>query len=474
MMRQLSWKSSAKGEITVFLSLTFMLMLSFILAMLDGAMLQTAKGDVRLTVDLAIFSAFGEYQLELLEEYGIFALEGSYEGGTFDERNLIGRMAYFGAAGIEQEIEGIQLLTDNNGQAFREQVLYYMEEKYGISYAVDFLGLERVWGQQELEGEQAFKEEEGVLAELSKMLEDEEVEMPLEGNPITHIAKVREQSVLSLVMPRENPLSTLSISLDNHASRRTLRTGRGEFPSRENISGIEQRLLYQEYVIEKFDHATSKLEDESEHSEGSTERNQRNLAYEVEYILEGQGSDIQNLERVVAKILLIRMGLNLAHLLTDRDKKQQVRALAIKLSAKAPLLKPVIEAALIIAWAFGESIMDIRTLMKGDKVAILKTKDNWQLSLANLEKLGTPGDRSSGRNDDKGMSYEDFLRVFLFASNSNRITMRTIDRVEQNMQVELEKDFFKVDNCISKVRVNNRATIRSDITYDFPLYFSYL
>ena len=448
-------------------------MLSFILAMLDGAMLQTAKGNARLAADLAIFSAFGEFQLELLEEYGIFALEGSYERGSFDERNLIDRMAYFGAVGIEQEIKGIQLLTDNNGQAFREQVLYYMEEKYGISYAVDFLGLEREWGQQEMEGEQAFKEEEGILAELATLLEDEEVEMPLEGNPITHIAKVREQSVLSLVMPRENPLSTLSISLDNHASKRTLRTGRGEFPSRENISGIEQRLLYQEYVVEKFDHATSKLGDE-EDREVSTQGNQRNLAYEIEYILEGQESDIQNLERIVAKILLIRMGLNLTHLLTDREKKQQVRSLAIKLSAKAPVLKPVIELALIIAWAFGESIMDIRTLMEGNKVAILKTRDNWQLSLANLEKLGTPGDRSSGRNDDKGMSYEDFLRVFLFASNSKRITMRTIDRVEQNMLVEMEKDFFKVDNCISKVRVSNRATIRSDITYDFPLYFSYL
>ena len=472
MIRQLSWKSLARGEITVFLSLTFVLMLSFILAMLDGAMLQTAKGNARLAADLAIFSAFGEYQLELLEEYGIFALEGSYERGSFDERNLIHRMAYFGAAGIEQEIEGLQLLTDNHGQAFREQVLYYMEEKYGISYGVDFFGLEREWGQLEIEGEQAFKEEEGVLAELSTMLEDEEIEMPLEGNPITHIAKVREQSVLSLVMPRENPLSTLSVSLDNHASKRTLRTGRGEFPSRENISGIEQRLLYREYVIEKFDHATSKLDEED--WEVSTQENQRNLAYEIEYILEGQGSDIQNLERVVAKILLIRMGLNLTHLLTDREKMRQVRSLALKLSAKAPMLKPIIEIALIAAWAFGESIMDIRTLMKGDKVPILKTKDNWQLSLANLEKLGTPEDRLAGRNDDKGMSYEDFLRVFLFTSNSNRITMRTIDRVEQNMQVELEKDFFRVDNCISKVRVSNRATIRSDITYDFPLYFSYL
>jgi hypothetical protein len=473
MIRGLSFKPQVKGEVTVFLSLIFVLMLSFILAMLDGVLLQTAKGDYRLAADLAIFSAFGEYQLELLEEYGIFALEGSYEGGDYDERNLLGRMAYFGAAGIEQNIESIQLLTDNNGQAFREQVLYYMEEKFGISYVVDILGLEREWNQQEIDGEQAFKDEEGILSDLAGMLEDEEVAMPMEDNPIAHVAGLREQSLLSLVMPEENPLSTLGISTENHASKRTLRTGRGEFPSRENTSGVEQRLLYQEYLLGKFDYATSKLDDEDEES---SSEHQRNLAYEIEYILEGQGSDIQNLERVVAKILLIRMGTNLVHLKADKEKMNQVRTMATALSAliKMPGIAKGFELAIVLAWAFGESIMDIRALMEGNKVAIIKTKDSWQLTLTNLLKLGTQEDRSSSRDDEKGMSYEDYLRVFLFMSNTNRVTMRTIDRVEQNMIVEQEKDFFRADNCISKVRVNNRATIRNDITYDFPLYFSYL
>ena len=42
-------------------------------------------------------------------------------------------MRYYGTAGIEQEIKGVQYLTDLNGQAFREQVLQYMEERYGLS-----------------------------------------------------------------------------------------------------------------------------------------------------------------------------------------------------------------------------------------------------------------------------------------------------------------------------------------------------
>ena len=43
------------------------------------------------------YSVFGEYQKELLEEYGIFAVEGSYETGNFSEKQLIDRMHYYGA-----------------------------------------------------------------------------------------------------------------------------------------------------------------------------------------------------------------------------------------------------------------------------------------------------------------------------------------------------------------------------------------
>ena len=469
-----------KGEITIFLSFTFVLLLSFILTMLDGAILQTTKSDYRLAADLAIFSAFGEFQKELLEEYGVFALEGTYERGDFDVQNLIDRMAYYGALEIEQEIEGMQLLTDNNGQAFREQVLYYMEEKYCISYAVDFMGLSRNWEQQEIEGERAFNEEQDVLSNLFELLEEEEVSLPTEDNPIAHVSQLKSSSILSLIMPQENPLSSLSVSLEGQASRRSLNNGWGDFPARGNVSGVEQRLLYQEFLLEKFDHATSKLKEDNQEllqmSEDVEQGNQRNLAYEIEYILEGKNSDAKNLERVVLKILLIRMGANFGYILKDREKVAQAEAMAKTIASlvKLPILTTPIKYAILSSWAFGESIVDIRALLEGKKVPMVKTKDTWQLTLANLLNLGTPEDNITGRNDEKGWRYEDYLRAFLAAANDNVITMRTIDRVEQNMIVEQEKSFFRADHCISKVRVRNTAVIRGDITYEFPLYFSYL
>ena len=61
-----------KGEITVFLSLTVVLLVSFILGMMNAANIQLMKNQARIDVDSALYSLFGEYQTDLLEEYHIF------------------------------------------------------------------------------------------------------------------------------------------------------------------------------------------------------------------------------------------------------------------------------------------------------------------------------------------------------------------------------------------------------------------
>ena len=52
-------------------------------------------------------------------------MEGSYGTGHYDEENLTGRMHYYGNGQTGYEITGIQYLTDNRGQAFKEQVIKY-------------------------------------------------------------------------------------------------------------------------------------------------------------------------------------------------------------------------------------------------------------------------------------------------------------------------------------------------------------
>ena len=103
------------GEITVFLALIFILLISFIGSLMEGASIQMAKNYRRADMNRAMESVFAEYQRELLEEFDVFAMDGSYERGLWSEEAVMNRLDYYGAAGIENEIRGIQLLTDQGG-----------------------------------------------------------------------------------------------------------------------------------------------------------------------------------------------------------------------------------------------------------------------------------------------------------------------------------------------------------------------
>ena len=67
----------------------------------------------------------------------------------------------------------------------------------------------------------------------------------------------------------------------------------------------------------------------------------------------------------------------------------QIHAMAAAIAA-AFLIPPavvVIEGALILCWAFAESILDVRELFAGGKVPLTKNASNWQLSLQGLPAL---------------------------------------------------------------------------------------
>src|SRR5699024_6866841 len=201
-----------KAEITVFLSMALILTVSFILGILQITVIHTSKNMSRLETDRAVFSLFGEYQRNLLEDYKIFAIEGTYETGDFSEDRLIGRMHYYGTGNTDHEVTGIQFLTDNRGQAFREQVIAYMEECYGIGLIREFTGSTEEWEEQCIEGKKIQEEEAKItdqFEELRKAAEEAGSELPEEespdagdeetGNPFYCLEQIEKSGLLSVV-----------------------------------------------------------------------------------------------------------------------------------------------------------------------------------------------------------------------------------------------------------------------------------
>ena len=452
-------KRTKKGEITALLSLIFVLLVSFILAMTESALIQTVENQKRMDADRAVFSLFGEYQKNLLEEYNVFAIDGTYESGDYEEGLLLDRMSYYGSIGIQQEITDIQLLTDNNGQAFREQVIQYMESRTGITLVQNLTGLASNWEEREIQGQEMSEQLEEVLSENEESLPEL---LPEEaGGELT----VSKGAILSLVLPKEFQLSGKTIRPEEQISGRNCRTGRGSFPERKSsTAGAEEKLLFEQYIMEKFGNA---MEQKGEN---------RNLNYEVEYIICGKESDAENLKSIVYQLLMYRFAANYAYLMTDTAKQGEAETMAATASILLanPELEPVIKQLILVLWSFGESIMDLRSLLSGKKIALTKKAENWQLQLSGLFKLGKEEDTQEGQDDESGLTYQQYLQILTFLKSDTQLTMRTMDRVEQNLIQEKELSFFRADACVSKIKLQNTADIWNGVTYTFPIYFGYL
>ena len=137
----------------------------------------------------------------------------------------------------------------------------------------------------------------------------------------------------------------------------------------------------------------------------------------------GKNSDQDNLAGTVNRLLALREAANLVYLAKAAQKQGEMEAMAgvIAASFGVPAAMPVVKMALAVCWAFAESILDLRELLDGGKVALFKTAESWQLSLEQLPKLLETGDQSR-KNAPGGMEYSDYLRLLLMQKSGKAVT----------------------------------------------------
>ena len=134
----------------------------------------------------------------------------------------------------------------------------------------------------------------------------------------------------------------------------------------------------------------------------------------------------------------------------------------------------MIRQLLLVLWAFGESILDLRALLDGKKTAFYKTDETWHLSLSSLFSLGSSENVIEGADEGSGLDYTQYLQILLCLKSIDELTMRALDRIEQNLIVEKGLVQFRADTCVTKIKVSNTAEIGAGYQYGFPVYFGYL
>ena len=422
-----------KGEITAFLALIFILMLSMVGALLQSASVHIEKQEMIAVTQLALESTFAEYHKEALERYDIFARFGC------DEGTVQNRMQYYGASGMNHMLYRIELLTDHGGEPFFRQAVRYMKNWIGVADKEEFR-------YEEVEETQVKEKEKEVNQTLEEMLKEEEAELPKENNPIETTQKLKETGLLNLLVSNPEELSNRNMELSTSASHRTLKQGNY---SKSQDGELTDQALFVAYITEHFTQMTKPEES-------------RTLLYEQEYLLGGKACDRENLEAVCEKILLLRMAINYIYLQSSDIRKAEAEALAATLCSllTVPEITGVVKQALLLAWAYGESIVDVRVLLKSEKVPVIKSDETWQLQLQNLVTLGTEEENASEKPAEKGMTYADYVKALLLLEDESTLSMRCLDLIESNLQIQ-------ADQCMTK------AAVKSNGKYQFTTIFGY-
>ena len=420
------------------LSMVFLLVLSLVGALLESASIQMTRSRKRADVDLALESTFAEYHMELLEVYDIFS--------RFSQEDaLVKRLEDYGADGMEHELVGQEVLTDHGGSAYYRQAICYIKNKLHLN-DTDFPEEEYV--EEELPYEE---KKETVSGELETLLKEEEEGLIKKESPLEWAENLKGKGILSLLVAEPEQLSDFTIEPETLPSHRELKKGtfgRG----REEIG---DKMYFLSYLDEHF----------SSYGKGQKEGA---LAYEKEYLLMGRKSDRENLEGVCQTIVNLRMAVNYGYLLTDATRRAEAEAMAVTLCSMVlnPQIEPLVKQALLLTWAYGESIVDVRGLLKGGKVPLVKTAETWQLQLANVCKLGTAKEISGEKKQESGLSYEDYVKGLLLIEETENLCMRSLDLVEANLHV-------KTDQCVTRVEVQTTLQLRRGIKDVFVTSFRY-
>lgn len=212
----------------------------------------------------------------------------------------------------------------------------------------------------------------------------------------------------------------------------------------EGINQITEQLLYQEYLKEHF-------ESYPIGENALSGRKPSVLTYELEYLLIGKTTDRENLASVISRIVFLRMILDFVTLLGDKARCEEAKLAAVAIIGFTglPMLINITQAALLMVWSFAEALVDTCALLLGKQVPILKQKLVLQfpeLFLLNRSFLRTKAEAFSASNQ-LSFSYQDYQRVFLLIKNKEDLTCRSMDLIQENLNLRYEES-IRMKDCL--------------------------
>lgn len=494
----------AKGSITIFFTLLLSIVISLVGTLLLSVKIAAGRVQIASAADLAMFSAMAKYDRELFEEYHLLYIDGSFGTGTLQlgkaldeiesdmsylltpnkEREEMGGKNLLQLERISGSIIGYTLATDNNGSVFYEQAVAYMEKTAGLQ-GISLLS-------QKLEGEyNLIENQENVIASIERqggpedyeqikenVLEesknndlseggngteqakeqepDKEIQVQAEKaeNIIQTVSAAKAGTLLQMVLPDTKEISGWAGEWKELYRNREIHSGMGNLERTRSEGDPLDAVLFQEYILQNLNHYGDIIHDTGP-------------AYGVEWVLFEKTSDLENLEAAINRLMLIREAANAAALRADTYRYGQVKTMAEALAAvlKAPGIQYILEGIIILAWAFSESVVDVRGLMEGKSIPLVKSSDSWQVEFWDI----VPAMQSPSQylKQDKGLAYEDYLRTLLFMKSKDDKITGCMEVIEASVRELQGKEHFSMDCAIDTLKTEFQ--IRSERLVTFTI-----
>lgn len=449
-------REKENAYLTVYLAMILAVLLSFCLLLIEGARKNGAALKAACAADTALQSVLAEYHRELLEQYNLFAIDASYGTSFCGKRNTEAHLYSYLQQNLSEEkrdffhinaqgaeLTGVSILSDGNGAVFRMRAVEAIRDDVGLELleqlqewvqTVEINGLEEADPEQEKE----FLDKE--IEEYEYVYEGQDGKEMVKklDNPTSSLNQLRQKGILGLVLEEGQEISGRTITQDVLISSR-MEQGRvsvGNLYAAAEETLID-RFLFQEYLLRYCGYFGK------EKQEGA-------LWYQMEYVIAGKECDVDNLKSVAGRLCILREAANAIYLYSDAKKSGEVGAVAAAIctAVLAPELTPVLKGAIILGWAYAESLYDVKKLLSGEKIPLMKDEESWHLDLDSALAGTLKGDGE----EKKGLSYADYLRIFMMLGNLDKLTARAMDMVEADIRQIPGNEGFRLDGCYDRVQ----------------------
>lgn len=494
-----------RGSITPFCAMSLMLIASLLFVLLEGARVYGLDCYADMKAETGMDSVCAEYQPFLWQQYGLLFLDGAYGTEHFSVNYITESLeehlnANFDTDGWLQDEMSLDLLqlrtdeilnesyllaTDGNGAVFLQYAAERAKENLPLGIAEDWYeeyqmaeNLEKTHGGVE----ESIQEAKNVLTEIlarwelkqeenadtEKEMSEEKTEKPDVStlmNVFENAHKMQSSSTLSMIFEDLSKISQKEDFLSIDLQYRKKEEGTFHF---NGDNSWYQKLLVIDYMEDFFSNYFS-------------EKQGHFLSYEMEYVVCGKDSDWENLEGVLKRLILMREASNVAYLLQDREKMalaEGLAGIAGLVAGENPGVIKVLQIGIIGAWAYMESILDVRTLMAGGKIPLLKKEREWTTELTNL--LAVFNKEEKAKVCEKGLNYVDYLKQILFSINNQKLAYRMMEVMEMGLRQVNEYENCRMDHMLvsleCKIRFRSQPVFSSLVSvgekYEGNYYFS--